>query len=209
MTSSEISLTPDNPDFWRERYQTQTTRWDLGQGAPAFQALLKANDPISLPTGNTLVIGCGKGHDAALFAEYGHTVTGIDFAPEAIEASMERYGSAPFANRLQFKLADLFALPDTMHGQFDTVVEHTCFCAISPKDRQRYVEAVSQCLKPSGRLVGIFWTHGQWGGPPYSTTPEELTSLFETTFDLTYLKKTPHSIDDRANEEWLGIFGSH
>ena len=206
MSTPEPVLTPDNPDFWRLRYQTNTTAWDLNQGAPAFQALLKDNDPNPLVPGNSLVIGCGKGHDAALFAEYGHHVTAIDFAPEAITDATSRYGALPFAQRLRFQEADLFDLPTTMYQHFDTVIEHACFCAISPKDRQKYVNAVSQCLKPGGLLVGIFWVHDQWGGPPYSTNPDELKTLFSPQFDLAYLKPTPHSIPSRALEEWLGLF---
>ena len=67
--------------YWEQRYQEKTTRWDLGQAAPAFVSLLNSQ---KIPTtGRTAVLGCGRGYDALLFAEHGFEVVGFDFAPSA------------------------------------------------------------------------------------------------------------------------------
>ena len=52
---------------------------------------------------------------------------------------------------------DFFDLPDELHGQFDYVLEYTCFCAISPERRFEYDRVIWQLLKPKGKLLGLFF----------------------------------------------------
>jgi SAM-dependent methyltransferase len=193
-------LKSDNPLFWQERYQGQETPWNLGEPAPAFVHLLKERAAEFKP-GKMAVFGSGHGNDAALFGQNGFDVTGFDYVAEAVSAASERYGDVA-----KFEQASIFELPEAYQGQFDYVLEHTCFCAILPKQRADYVVAAANILKPGGRLLGVFFDHGEKGGPPYTTTPEELRQLFSPYFEVVSLEKTPHSIERRKDEELLGIF---
>lgn len=193
-------LTSADPEFWRQRYQGKTTPWDLGRVAPPFEAALKQYAHL-LPPGKMAAVGSGHGHDAACFGQHGFTVTGFDYAPEAVALARERYGQWA-----EFVEADLFALPPAYNGQFNYVLEHTCFCAIPPNRRQPYVDAVTSLLAPGGRFLGIFWAHREEDGPPYRTDETEIRTLFSPGFNLDILMPAPDSVPQRRGEELLAIF---
>lgn len=114
--------------FWEQRYQEGTTRWDLGQPAPPFLSLLASESAPSV--GRMAVLGAGRGHDALLFAEQRFDVTGVDFAPSAIAAAKQLAESRHLT--AQFLLRDIFKLATEFTQTFDYVLEHTCYCAIAP-----------------------------------------------------------------------------
>lgn len=187
-------------DAWERRYQEGTTRWDLGQPAPPLVDLLQS--AAAPPAGSAVVLGAGRGYEARLFAESGFEVTAVDFAPAAVAAMVHQAEAAALSWRsLQRNIFDL--VPE-FTGQFDYVVEHTCFCAIDPVQRPAYVDLVAQLLKPQGELLAVFFTHGRGGGPPYGATPEELRALFEPRFVVESLVPVANSVPSRRGEEHRG-----
>lgn len=190
------------PAFWETRYQEGTTRWDLGQAAPTFICWL-SQEPRPQP-GKTIVLGCGRGHDALLLARHGFEVLGVDYAPSAIAAAQQ----TATAQKLdaQFIQRDIFELLPEYQQQFDYVIEHTCFCAIEPSLRDRYLDLVHQLLKPAGKAIGIFFTHRRPGGPPYGVTPQDIEQLFKPKFEIETLIPAPQSVSQRQGEEHFGIF---
>lgn len=187
-------------DFWEERYQSGTARWDLGQPAPPFVSFMES-DAAPAP-GRMAVLGAGRGHDALWFAAQGFEVVGFDFAPSAIADST---AAAQRQNlKAEFLQRDIFGLPVEFANAFDYVLEHTCFCAIAPDQRPDYVRIVHQILRPQGELLALFWAHSRPGGPPYGTSLAELDQLFSTHFEILVLDPVSNSIDNRANEEYLG-----
>lgn len=204
MTPSTSSADRDRltPDFWENRYQEGTTRWDLGQAAPPLVQLFPSGD--APPPGKTVVLGCGRGYDALLFAEKGFEVLGVDYAPSAIAAAKQQ--AAERNINAQFIQRDIFDLLPEYHEQFDYGVEHTCFCALEPTLRDLYVQLVHQLLKPGGQFIGLFFTHSRPGGPPYGSNPEELRQLFGQHFQILSLEPSAHSVSSRQGEEHLGIF---
>ncbi len=148
-------------EAWEHRYQEGTTRWDLGQPAPAFVDLFQSGETPR--PGSVVVLGAGRGHDARLFAQHQFDVTAVDFAPSAVAAmAHEAELTGIPLHPLQRNIFDL--VPE-FENQFDYVVEHTCFCAIDPSLRPAYVTLVAQLLKPQGELLAVFFTHGRPGGP--------------------------------------------
>lgn len=190
----------EKPDFWEQRYQEGTTRWDIGQAAPPFVSLL--NSSPSLPIGRSAVLGCGRGYDALLFASYGFDVVGFDFAPSAIAAAQLQAKIAGFS--AEFLQRDIFELTSEFSGQFDYVIEHTCFCAIPLAKRQEYVKLVYSLLKPGGELIGLFFTHDRPGGPPFGVTPTAIREYFQGEFDILFLEAATNSVSERQGEEHLG-----
>ena len=175
-------------NFWQSRYDSGNTPWDLGQASPHFIALLQS-EPSWLKAGKMAVVGTGRGHDAALFAEAGFEVVGFDYAPGAILEAQARYGQ--FA---RFQQANIFELADPHSpwaGEFDYVLEHTCFCAILPSEREAYVKSVKNLLKPDGLLIGVFWEHNDEDGPPFSTTEAHLRQAFGADFELVSIQEVP------------------
>jgi SAM-dependent methyltransferase len=187
-------------DFWETAYQTGKTGWDLGQPSPVLAAW--ADRPDVIPGGRMAVVGCGRGHDAVFLADRGFQVVGFDLAPSAIaeadQAARDRGVVAEFVQ------ADILNLAAHWVGQFDWVIEHTCFCAIDPSLRPAYVQAVRSLLTDQGSLVAVFFAHDRPGGPPFGTSVAEIQQLFEPQFVIQELQRSAHSIDRRRDEEYLG-----
>lgn len=195
------SLEPiSEPSYWEQRYQEKTTRWDLGQAAPAFVSLLNSQKKLTL--GRTAVIGCGSGYDALLFAEHGFEVVGFDFAPSAIATATSLAQATN--STAKFLQRDIFDLAAEFPHDFDYVVEHTCFCAIPPERRSEYVQLVRSLLRPTGELIAVFFTHSRPGGPPFGSTTTEIRQYFEADFEILYLESVTNSVPSRQGEEHIG-----
>lgn len=191
---------PLDTNFWEQHYQEGRPRWDLGQPAPPFVSWLQSEN--APPPGKAIVLGSGPGYEAMLFAEYGFEVTAVDFAPSAIAQASQM--AAERGLSIQFLQRDIFDLVPEFAGQFDYVVEHTCFCAIDPSLRPAYLDLVNALLKPDGELLAIFFTHGRPGGPPFGSTPEQIRQLFEPRFTVLSLEPAPNSVEPRQGEEHVG-----
>ena len=163
---------------WQRRYEQEDTPWDKGAPSPALADFLRENRI----TGRVLVPGCGRGHDArALAAQPEATVIGLDLSPTAV-AQAKKTGTT--AN-LSFVSGDFFQLPPELADSFDWVVEHTCFCAIDPRQRQGYVKAAATALRDGGKFFGIFYMNPDSdSAPPFPSTREELSALFDPHFTL-------------------------
>ncbi|MFQ6605653.1 MAG: methyltransferase domain-containing protein [Fidelibacterota bacterium] len=191
-----------SPAFWEEKYRVGTTPWDTGQPVPVFQRIAR-----EYPPGKLCLIGCGRGHDALTFAQAGFSVTGVDFSASALQ-ELEQ---AAQGKRLTVTTAclDIFALPETMTGYFDYVVEQTCFCAIDPIRRGEYEVAIRRILKPGGRLIGLWFPLDKVpedGGPPWGTSLSEVYALFAAHWTIEREEFPPDSIPSRKHREKLIIF---
>lgn len=188
-------------DFWQDRYQSGNMPWDLGHASPHFEYLLKTQSE-KLPPGRMAVLGSGRGHDAAYFAAAGFEVTGFDYAPGAVEAARQLYGNA--VTFVQADICDLaFAAPGSpYHQAFDYLLEHTCFCAIHPSQRDDYARSARDLLKPGGLLIGVFWEHGDDDGPPHNTTLADVDRHFGEGFERIRMEERP-PVSDREGVERL------
>ena len=188
-------------EAWDKRYQDKNSPWDLGCPAPPFRNLLVS---ASAPKpGRIAVLGCGQGHDALLFAESGYQVVGFDFAPSAIAAATS--AAEIRGIEAQFLQRDILALNAEFANSFDYVLEHTCFCAIDPSLRSRYVDVVKSILRPDGQLIGLFYTHNRPGGPPFGVKPQEVLDYF-ADFEPMVFQLAQDSSDRRLGDEHLAIF---
>ncbi|MEN9362100.1 MAG: hypothetical protein RL095_3635 [Verrucomicrobiota bacterium] len=192
-------------DDWNRHYLDGDTGWDMGRAAPPFERLL-ASPPPWLAGKRLAALGCGRGHDAARFALAGYQVTGLDFAPLALEEARSLYGGIP---GLDFAACDVTAPASTHHGIFDLVLEHTCFCALAPQQRPDYVRGISALLKPGGILFGLWYRFDppDAEGPPYSLSEARLLQLMELGgFDMLLCETPADSHERRAGRERLCAF---
>lgn len=192
-------LTPSDPEFWDALYRDEAGNWELGRPTPPLARRLAAAPPIDQ---RALVVGCGRGHEARLLAELGAHVTAVDIAPTAITNAR---AATPDALKIDFRVADLFALPQRP-DRYHLIVEHTCYCAIEPRRRAEYVDAVADLLLPGGHLLALFYAHGRDGGPPYTVTADELRASFTRRFHIDELATTDDSVLLRLGEELLADF---
>lgn len=194
---------PAQIEFWEERYQANQAGWDIGQPAPPFVDLMNEADAPS--PGKMIVLGCGRGHDALFFAQQGFEVLGVDFAPSAISTCQERAKEFGLQEKTRFEQADIFELLPHYQQAFDYILEYTCFCAILPEQREEYVQLVRGLLKPGGKLIATFFTHGRAGGPPFDTNRTQLRQLFSAYFEFERLEPVARSAPQRHNEETFGL----
>ncbi len=168
------------PTDWEHRYRTGDMPWEKGAPHPGLIHFLKMN-PVR---GRVLVPGCGTGHDVRALAATADEVVGLDLAPSAITRAKQQ----PAVGGESYVRGDFFALPPKLRAAFDVVFEHTCFCAIDPSLREKYVASVADALNPGGHLLAVFYLDpgldpGETG-PPFGVTREELDTLFSPRFTL-------------------------
>jgi len=194
---------------WDCRYREGADAWELGQPAPPLERFLRDHPQAPAPPGLVLVPGCGRGHEAALLAELGFCVTGLDFSQEAVKEARRLHG--PDRADLRWLQADLFdqaALASAGLGPagLDGVLEHTCFCAIEPSQREAYRHTVIRLLKPGGWLLGLFFCHRREGGPPFGSDPEVLERDWsQAGLEMLIWEPARGSVAQRS-DEWLGLF---
>lgn len=147
------------PEFWNEFYISQNTPWDLGEASPVLkQALLQ----LKLPRQRVLVLGAGRGHDAAEIARAGHVVTAVDISEPAKKDFLSKYSNV---RDLTYVVADAFDLPAHFYQSFDLVIDHTFFVAIEPRRRSEVVQVWKKALVPGGHLLAIFFLFDRMEGP--------------------------------------------
>ena len=190
-------------DFWEECYQENNIGWDLGAPTPIFMDWcdgLQTSKNICIP-------GSGNGYDPLYFASKGHDVTAIDFAQSPISRLIRESKNRGLDITALKK--DIFNLEESLYNKFDYVVEYTCYCAISPSMRIKYIEVVHNLLKKGGELVAIFLPINKdlsEGGPPFGIDLEDTLELFDQKFSLIESIQHPLSIKPRfGNEQFVRL----
>ena len=181
------------PEFWDVRYTAGETPWDFHGVPVALKAFLKESQP-----GSVLIPGCGAGYEVRAFHDAAWKVTAIDFSPVAVERARCELGA----------LAKCVAQGDFFtHNfgtdRFDLVYERTFLCALRPDLWPAYVNRITELLRPSGKLVGIFYYGEQTDTPPYPLSPQKASELFREKFSL--IKDVPVSDSlplFAGNERW-------
>lgn len=200
----EKTITSENRDFWEGLYQKQTTPWDLGKAAPPLVTFLKS--PYAVPPGRILIVGCGRGHEALLFAQNGFEVTGVDFAPSAVQATSKRLADGGFLGTNAYMLERNFFDIHEYDGYYDYILEHCTFCAIDPSMRRTYSWTVRDLLRPGGKLIGLWWLLPEKkGGPPFSVHKTEIFEFFREDFCIDIAYQPQDSVPERKGQELLTV----
>jgi hypothetical protein len=187
----------ESESYWNNRYKENQTGWDLGNPSAALASLVPK---LKLPSSRIIVLGGGNGHDAAFLADQGHHVTLVDISPEAINLARTRYGHI---QTLQFFEGDLFELPQHFFGQFDLVVEHTCYCAINPSLRNELVLQWSRLIHDQGYLLGVFFAMPKRSGPPFGGSEWELRKRLGKGFQTVLWQRFRGSPRPRLGRELI------
>jgi SAM-dependent methyltransferase len=147
-------------DAWDAKYDEQ--RALLGTTANRFLVELAAD----LPAGTALDLGSGQGRNSFWLAEQGHSVTGLDLSPVAVEQA----GTVAAAHGLDvsFEAVDLTTW-DPAGRTWDLVL--LSYLQLPEEPRRQVHRAAVHALAPGGRLILIAHhrdnlDHGV-GGPPF------------------------------------------
>ena len=185
---------------WNQDYAVGRTPWDKGAPSPALIEVIGSGELAS--GSEVLVPGCGYGHDVGALAKAGCRVTGLDISQLALKEAKKLNR----ADGASYVLADFFDPTLSESKRYDVIWEHTCFCAITPDQRGRYVDVAHRLLKPDGVLIGVFFAfaHDPEGdGPPYKTNIETIERHFEKCFTLEWGRLPLNHYPTREGEEWL------
>ena len=196
------SFPEDRIQFWEDRYLQDAAGWDLGGPTPVFDSIADELNP-----GKLCIIGCGRGHDAIMFARKGFKVTAVDFSPSAIQSVKDLAAKSDVP--IQTVHSDIFLLNSKFTNVFDYVVEQTCFCAINPAHRIKYETLVKRLLISGGLLIGLWFPLDKTlkdGGPPWGTTIKEVKTLFNLGWSIEKEQFPKLSICARKGREKLIIF---
>ena len=183
---------------WDKRYRDKDTPWEKGSAAPPLLEYLE-NHRVQ---GRVLVPGCGTGHEVRALAAQGADALGIDLSPAAIHLALAN--PPPDQGLARYRVGDFLSpvLMETLSESFDHLFEHTCFCAIDPSQRTRYAQAAASALKPTGLLLGIFFTHlERESGPPYATPETLIDSVFSPYFEIEKSWRPKKTFPGREGEE--------
>ena len=101
------------------------------------------------PPGRAIDIGCGSGTNVITLVRAGWKVTGIDFAPRAINLAKRKLKQAGLQARLSVSDAtNLRGMP----GPFDLALDIGCFHSIQKDGKGKYLKQLHRILAPNG-----FW----------------------------------------------------
>jgi SAM-dependent methyltransferase len=166
---------PAKPEFWEQRFRDNFTPWDAG-GVPSVLGQFLRTEPRGR---RVLIPGCGSGYEVRAFAEAGHDVLAVDFAPAAVERAQKILGTLS----ARVRLADFFEAE--FGANYDLVYERAFLCSLPRSLRPRYVRRALDLLSPQGRLAGFFFFEDGERGPPFGLKRGELDVLLGARFEQT------------------------
>lgn len=132
--------------YARAGLDLEAVPWAALAPHPALIAWLDAAAPSAGMS--ALVVGCGFGDDAEAIASRGCAVTAFDVAPTAIERCRQRFPDSHVA----YRVADLFALPDSWRRAFGLVVEIRTLQSLPISHRATAAAAIAATVRSGGRL---------------------------------------------------------
>lgn len=125
---------------WDDHY-AQGRGWRaITEGEAAAHA---AHLTSTAPGTHALDVGCGTGELTALLQDWGYVVTGVDWAPAAIQQAEQKHPG------IAFECADISDLT----GAYDLITARLVYPVI--KDQAGLLAAASRLLRPGGQLAII------------------------------------------------------
>ncbi len=128
-----------------------------------------------LRPGFALDLGCGSGRNCLMLAELGWTVTGVDWAKEAIRLAR----GAAHARGLEVTFVESDTTKWSPSRRFNLVI--STFALPGKEDNRRILQTAIKALSPGGTLIVADWDRSMAEVWPFDaqdlTTPEEIAAL--------------------------------
>ena len=179
--------------YWNSQYDSNTTRWDLGEVSPPIKEYI---DQLTNKNLRILIPGCGNSYEAAYLLQQGFTdITVLDIAPTLVEKLQKKFSNI---SEIKIVQGDFFK----HMGTYDLVLEQTFFCAIDPIDRPLYLSKMKDILVAGGKIAGVlFGKEFEEAGPPFGGFKEQYQSIFEHDFIIKMMDTCYNSFIKRQGKE--------
>jgi len=132
-----------NKEFWKNIHISDNHPWGTAVSEVVVEklSLIGSNK-------NILDIGCGTGRNSEYLNAQGHTVTGIDFCPEAINMA------TGLGSDVTYLVKDITseAFTDT---PVDCVIDFGCYHCLLPNERQDYSDKLADSLVSGGYYISV------------------------------------------------------
>ena len=162
-------------------------RWDTGVSPPELLDFIEKHKPA-----RAIDIGCGTGTNVITLAQAGWQVTGIDFAPRAIQLAKQKSRSTKA--KAELYVSDATRLKG-IAGPYELALDIGCFHSIPKVGKADYLHQLDRILTPNG-----FWL--MYGFCTSDTVPSG-TGLDEADIGLISSQLSPVSrrdgFDDKRN----------
>ena len=180
-------------DYWENRYQENTARWDLGVISTPIKEYIDQLDNKEIKIG---IPGGGNSYEAEYLFKNGFSnVYVIDIAALPLQNIQKRIPDFPKNQLLQKDFFDV-VLP------FDLIIEQTFFCALDPTLRPAYAKKMHSLLTPQGKITGLLFNVPLYKDhPPFGGNTEEYKKLFEPYFDIEIMQTATNSVESRSGRE--------
>ena len=155
--------------FYEVLYRYFRAPWDIG---PRTE-LISLVESGRLKPCRAIDLGSGTASNCIYLAQHGFDVTGIDFAPAAIEKGRSLARQAGVS--VNFILDDLTNLKH-LAGTFDLLVDYGTLDDINPKQRDLYLRNMLPLTHPGSLflLYAFEWEPRWWERPFYSSLALDL-----------------------------------
>lgn len=194
---AEQSLGADDATSWFERLYVAAEAgetevpWDRGEPHPLLAEWAAQRQPAGQGE-RALVVGCGLGFDAELFAGLGYDTVAFDVAETAVATARRRFPESKVA----YVTADLLDLPASWREGFDLVVESLTVQALPVDLRAQAIAAVGTTVAPGGTLLVVAAAaDGDAAtaepGPPWPLTRADIDAFTTDTLHLANLEHLP------------------
>jgi SAM-dependent methyltransferase len=138
--------------FYEILYRYFRAPWDVGPR----EELVALVESGRIKPGRAIDLGSGTASNCIFLAQHGFDVTGVDFAPAAIEKGRAMAQAAGV--KVNFVVGDLTNLHH-ITGTFDFLVDYGTLDDLGPKDRDLYVKNVLSLTHPGSRFLLYGWEY--------------------------------------------------
>lgn len=186
------------PHFWMDRWDQGQIGFHLSEVNPALirHWANRGHDA----KGSVLVPLCGKSLDLLYLRDQGHSVTGIELSPLAVEAFWQESGITPTVTQdglhrihegegIRLIEGDFFSARSDQFEPPSWVYDRAALIALPAAMRDRYCAHLSN-LAPEASLllVTLDYDPREKAGPPFPVSPQEVERRFQTTHILQLLE---------------------
>jgi thiopurine S-methyltransferase len=188
-------------EFWKVRWQNNEIGWHEGR---TNTMLAKHWPALGLPAGARVFVPlCGKSQDMTWLAAQGHHVIGAELSDIAVATFFAENGLEPkresrdgfevsSAGGVEIWCGDLFALQPRHLAGVAGAYDRASLVAMPPAMQPTYATKMA-AIVPHGvptLLVTFTVDEAQPGGPPFSTPPARVRTLFEANFEIAELENS-------------------